>query len=545
MDPLFAAGSALVVSLAVIPIMIRLAPMLRLIDEPNARKVHVRPIPRVGGWGICIGTLTAILLWLPIKILAASFIIGASILLLAGAADDIFELQGNTKLLLQLVAVIPVVIFADLGVDILPLVEDIHLPSAPGLALAALGLVVCINATNTSDGLDGLAAGSTLLSLFGVLFLAFTAEVHEVLIMAAAALGGLIGFLRYNTHPAIIFMGDLGSQFLGFALGFLALALMRSDVSTISPWALLLVIGLPIADIVVVAARRLIARKPLFKADKTHIHHRFMGLGFSHTQSVVAFYALQGSFIFFGVALRNSEAWKIALVYALHVAAIYGFLHLAEASLEEVRGKWLEANGQPQIGGEPRQMLLWVPRLVVETVLPLVLITGAAISTEVTRDFGILGALLLTIVAVRQFSPRLRSTSATRVPVFLVASAVLYVYTNNRPFISTVSWIAEIACMVLLASMALAAVRFSPKRRKEEFRTTAMDSLLIVFAILAIIAFRFTPSAFNPYYLIYLPVVLYTCELLMIERRRRTSWFPPAPAFSAAILAVRGLFTGI
>jgi hypothetical protein len=125
--------------------------------------------------------------------------------------------------------------------------------------------------------------------------------------------------------------------------------------------------------------------------------------------------------------------------------------------------------------------------------------------------------------------------------VFLVATAALYVYTNYRPFESGVSRLAETAIMGALAFMAFVAVRYSPKRRKAEFRVTALDYLLVVFAILTVMALRKTPSAINPYFLVYLPVVLYCCELLMVERRQRTNWLPTAAAVATAILAVRGL----
>jgi hypothetical protein len=128
--------------------------------------------------------------------------------------------------------------------------------------------------------------------------------------------------------------------------------------------------------------------------------------------------------------------------------------------------------------------------------------------------------------------------------VFLAASAVLYLYTDNRPYVSTLSWSTEFIVIAVLAIMAFIAVKFSPKRRKEEFRTTAMDYLVVVFAILAIVALRTIPSAFNPTFLIYLPVILYACELLMIERRQRRNWLPPAAMAAAAVLAVRGLFVG-
>ena len=460
MDSLFAAGTALVVSLAVIPLMTRLAPRLRLLDEPNARKVHAQPIPRVGGWGIAVGTLLAILLWLPLGPLSLAFVYGGAILSAAGAADDIHELPGYLKLTLQLVAVVPLVVLGDLAVDILPLGVEVQLPYAVAAILTIAGLITCINATNTSDGLDGLAAGATLLSLFGLLYIAYVAEANQIMVMIAAALGGLIGFLRYNTHPAIIFMGDLGSQFLGLAVGFLGIALIKSNTGYVSPFALLLVLGLPLADIVVVAVRRIVSRAKLFEADKSHIHHRFLDLGLTHGESVVLFYMLQGSFVLFGITLQSSNTWKVLLVYALHFAIIYGSLSYVEAQVRK------HSSERTDIGEEatPQQALLFVPRVALETVMPLLLVTGVALATSVPMDFGILGAALLVLLVARLLVPKLRSTSSTRIMVFLLATAVLYLFTNHRPFDSTLASATELLTIAAMGLMAFAAVKFSPKR---------------------------------------------------------------------------------
>lgn len=541
MTPLFAAVTAMVVSLTLIPLMIRLAPRLHLLDQPNARKVHVEPIPRVGGWGISVGALAAILLWSPLDSLSGAFVFGSLVLTIGGAADDMRELPGNLKLLIQFLAVVPVVLFTGLAVDVVPFVSDIHLPHALAVIVTVAGLTVCINATNTSDGLDGLAAGATLLSLFGLLYVAYTSGADQIMLMTAAALGGLVGFLRYNTHPAKIFMGDLGSQFLGFSVGFLGIALLHSDPDAFSPYALLLVLGLPIADIAVVAIQRLIARTSLFRADKSHIHHRFLDLGLSHAQSVVVFYTLQGSFVFFGVALRESDPWAILLVYAIHIAGIYGLLFFAERSIGTIKVPAPDDTVATTTSVLPQKAVLSVPRVTLEILVPLVLIAGAVLATRIPVDFGILGALLLLVLVARLFSPRLQGTSATRIVVFLLATAVVYLFTNYRPFDSTLAWLTEVLLIVTMAIMAFIAVKFSPKRRKEEFRTNATDHLVAVFAILAIIALRTIPSMFNPYFLFYLPVVLYSCELLVIERRQRTNWLPPATLVAAAILAIRGL----
>lgn len=544
MDPLFTTATALTISLAIIPLMIRLAPQLRLLDHPNARKVHAQPTPRIGGWGISIGALAAVTIWQPLGAVPVGFLIGGAILLVAGVADDAFDLPGRIKLLLQVLTAIPVVIFANLAVDVLPLVHEINLPFAVGMPLSVLALITCINATNTSDGLDGLAAGATLLSLLGILYLAFVTDSQQVLLMTAAALGGLVGFLRYNTFPAMIFMGDLGSQFLGFAVGFLSLALLQSGADTVSPWAMLLVVGLPVADIAVVAVRRLVANVSIFKADKTHIHHRLLTVGFSHTQSVIAFYTAQASFVFFGVAMQNSEVWQIMLVYLLHLVIIYGFLYVAEAMTAEGTVKLPRAEDYVGESPEARIALLWAPRLVLETMVPLALVICAAVASRVSFDFAVLGAFLLVFMLLRLLITRLQSTAATRIPVYLTATAVLYLYTNNRPFDNGLTWLTESTVITILAAMSFVAVRFSPKRRKEEFRTTAMDYLLVVFAIMAIVALRTIPSAFNPYFLLYLPIFLYSCEFLLIERRQRINWLPPAAMVAAGIMTVRGLLAG-
>lgn len=538
MDSLFATVTALVVSLAVIPVMIRLAPALHLLDQPNARKVHLSPIPRVGGWGMTLGALFSILLWLPLGATSLAFILGALILLVAGAIDDSRDLPARTKLLMQIMAALPAVLYAGLVVDSLPLLGgELHLPAALAMILTVVGLVACINATNTSDGLDGLAAGETLLSLAGILYLAAATGSAEQLLITAAAVGGLAGFLRYNTHPAAIFMGDSGSQFLGFVVGFLGLALVQPEFAGLTPWTLLLLVGLPVADLAVVAARRLLSGVSCFRADRTHIHHRLLDLGFPHQQSVILIYAIQASLVFFAIALHSSEAWKILLVYGLHLAVIYGFLTLAEGSFRERRRLRRGRSGRRHAG----PLLVWAPRVVLETLIPLVLIICAALATSVPADVGLLAALLVVPLLAWLFRQKAPPSFIARIPVFMIAAAVLYLYTDNRPFISPVSRITEIAGIGAVAAATALTLRFSPKRRRREFHTTAMDYLVVMVVLIAFFALQGMTLFFNAYFLIYLPIVLYGCEIITVERRERWNWLPLATLAAASILVLRGL----
>jgi len=543
MDSLFATVTALVVSVAITPLMIRLAPSLRMLDQPNARKVHLAPIPRVGGWGITLGALISILLWLPVDPLTVAYCVGAMILLLGGALDDSWDLPPKIKLLLQIMAAAPVALHAGLLIDTLPLFVglDLNLPMALAVPLTLFSLVACINATNTSDGLDGLAAGVTLLSFAGILYLAYLLENTSLLLITAAATGGLAGFLRFNTHPAAIFMGDSGSQFLGFTVGFLGLALLQPKDGGLQALSLLLLVGLPLADLVVVASRRVLRGVSPFRADKTHIHHRFLDLGITHNQSVILIYIIQASFVFFAVALRGSSDWKILLVFGLHLAVIYGFLNLAEGLLKARLGASRKSRAKDASSFKP--LLVWAPRLVLEMLVPLVMILCAALATQVPTDFGVLAAVLLLPLAYRLLRPTTTHNLLSRVPVFVLTAAAIYLYTDSRPFISTVSRATEIGGLVAVALFTAMALRFSPMRRQEEFHVTGMDYLLMIVALLTFLALQNAPLFFNPYFLIYLPIMLYGCEIIMVERRERRDWLLLATLVTALVLALRGLLS--
>ncbi len=540
MQSLFATVTALLVSLGLTPVMIRLAPTLRMLDEPGPRKVHLRPVPRVGGWGITLGAMVAIFFWMPAEPASLAFLAGAAILLFGGAWDDHNNLPAPAKLAIQLVAATLAVGYAGFSMDAIPLFGDIALHPMLALPLTVLGLATCVNASNTSDGLDGLAAGITLLSLLGMLYLAYALGIPGVLLMAAAAVGGLAGFLRYNTHPATIFMGDAGSQFLGFAVGFLGLALVHARPEDVTPWALLLLVGLPTADLAVVTIRRLLHRRHPFQPDKTHIHHRLLVLGFSHPQSVIAIYLLQASFVFFGVALYSSRPWKILLAYGLHLALIYGFLVLAEQALEH-RSRSTAPPGNDSRSRAVRPLLVWAPRVALETMVPLTLVTFAALATSVPRDFALLAGGSAALLCLRLLRSGAPASFMERVPVFMIVAAVLYLYTEHPPFGSGVAQATETVGIIAIGLMAVMAVRYSPRRRRREFRTTALDVLLIILVLLTFVAVQSTPLQFNPLFLLYAPILLYGSELLLVERRDRREWLMTAVAVSATILLLRGL----
>ena len=211
---------AIAVSMLVIPMAWRLAPRLGMVDQPDARKVHVTPVPRVGGWGITLGALVPLLLLEHLDPLFQSFVIGAGILFAFGAWDDAKQISHWPKFLGQGLATAAVVFYGGLYVTRLPFIDgDVFSPLA-GQLFTMVAMIGVINAINHSDGLDGLAGGETLLSMVVIAFMGYLADSPMVVDIALATIGGIAGFLRYNTHPARVFMGDAGSQFLGFSLSF-------------------------------------------------------------------------------------------------------------------------------------------------------------------------------------------------------------------------------------------------------------------------------------------------------------------------------------
>ncbi|MGI9301481.1 MAG: glycosyltransferase family 4 protein, partial [Gammaproteobacteria bacterium] len=252
MNPVLVLFASMLICMLVIPLMHRLAPYLRMLDEPGERKVHQQPIARVGGFGIVLGAAAPLLLWLTTHPALVWFLFGAAVLLVFGAVDDRYNISHYYKFIGQLIAVVPLVTLGDVYIDRLPLLAGVEVAPWIGQALTVFAIVGMINAMNHSDGLDGLAGGEALLSLIAMCFLAYaflgsvgptpiagmdSAVVTGVvaLVLGTAAIGGVLGFLRYNTHPARVFMGDTGSQFLGFSVGFIAVLMVTRVDRDLSP----------------------------------------------------------------------------------------------------------------------------------------------------------------------------------------------------------------------------------------------------------------------------------------------------------------------
>jgi UDP-GlcNAc:undecaprenyl-phosphate GlcNAc-1-phosphate transferase len=307
---------ALVVSLAVTPIVRLLAQRMGLLDQPDAeRKIHQFPVPRLGGLAIAIAFAVAIAfaavatqdlnesgILRPNR--APAILAGATLLLVVGVIDDLRGMRAMVKLFWQVAAA--VLAFA-LGLSI----EQFQMPWGTvdlgplALPLTVAWIVVVINAINLIDGLDGLATGVVLTALGAFALLSASDGVDPTLPIIAAAGGAAIGFLAYNLHPASIIMGDTGSMFLGFVVAAVAISLTQDGAIPQSPIVPIVALAIPLADTAWAVVRRTARGEPFFVADRGHIHHQLLRAGFTQRDAMLMLTAISAGLAVIAVLLGN------------------------------------------------------------------------------------------------------------------------------------------------------------------------------------------------------------------------------------------------
>ena len=321
--------TSIIITVTIMPCFRALAVKLHALDRPDHRKVHSHTMPRCGGMAMALGMLVPIMLWAPKTQFVNGLLIGASIILFFGVADDIKNLSPGVKLLGQVMAALVITLvggikISDLG-GFLP--TGTILPDWVAIPLTIFVIVGVTNAINLSDGLDGLAGGITLLIFVCIGYLGLN-EKDWLMVMIAIAVGGsVLGFLKFNSYPAQLFMGDAGSQLLGFVAVVLSIKLAQqsTNISVILP---LIFIGLPILDTLTVMIKRLGEGRSPFSADRNHFHHQLMGIGLSHAEAVLTIYLTQALLILYAIACHGSNDWMLLANYLLFASIVLGAFHI-------------------------------------------------------------------------------------------------------------------------------------------------------------------------------------------------------------------------
>ncbi|NLM51737.1 MAG: undecaprenyl/decaprenyl-phosphate alpha-N-acetylglucosaminyl 1-phosphate transferase [Firmicutes bacterium] len=292
---LFVFAVALLLALILTPFVIRLAYRIGAVDVPNRRKVHNRIMPRLGGVAVYLGFVAAmaVIVNLTYDRQILGMLLGGTVVLLLGVVDDIKGLPPLWKLAGQvLAAAIPVYFGIRVNFIHNPFDGYFHL-GWMSIPVTMLWIVGITNAINLIDGLDGLASGVSFIALMIFSFMAMKVNQNLLISLLSVALAGaVLGFLRYNFHPAKIFLGDSGSMFLGFTIAVMAVMGLLKSVTLYTFITPILILGVPIFDTFFAILRRYKNNQPIFAADKAHLHHRLLNLGFSHRRAVLAIYCL-------------------------------------------------------------------------------------------------------------------------------------------------------------------------------------------------------------------------------------------------------------
>ncbi len=290
--------TAFLFSLAVTPLIKKVAFRLGAIDRPDSRKVHSRVMPRLGGLSVYLAFTLTVLAIEPLSKELLGLLVGGTIIMLLGMIDDIRSIPPRVKLLGQVAAAGVLVAF---GVK----VAFITNPFGPmiwlnwhgidfGILVTILWIVGITNAVNLVDGLDGLAAGLSAIAAMTIAVIAWYEGEMMIVLPAVVLSASTIGFLKYNFHPARIFMGDSGSLFLGYMLAGMSVIGLTKGAAVFSVFVPVLILGIPIFDTLFAIVRRYINNQPIFEADKEHLHHRLLAIGLSHRQTVVVIYGVSG-----------------------------------------------------------------------------------------------------------------------------------------------------------------------------------------------------------------------------------------------------------
>jgi UDP-GlcNAc:undecaprenyl-phosphate GlcNAc-1-phosphate transferase len=511
-----------------------------MLDQPGERKVHQFPIPKVGGIGFGVGALASIIWWAPKEGSTIALLLGGAIILGFGLWDDRVNLNYRIKLLGQILAACAVVIVGGIRFESIPFLPTADLPLWIGIPVTVFFLVAASNAVNLSDGLDGLAGGLSFLTLCGIGYLAYLSDNQTVLLLTVPFLGGLLGFLRYNTYPARIFMGDSGSQLLGLIMGVLAILLTDSTRGPYSPALSLFLLGLPFLDTLGVAGQRLAEGHSPFTGDRKHFHHKLMNAGLSHYEAVTVIYTIQAGMVGLAFLLQ----WRSDTL----IVPLYLILACTVLALFIAAGQGLVANPIPQTIRVRSNKCLsnirngpWLSNLPIRflaVVVPLFLIASVFLPASIPDDVRYISiALFAAVLFGLTILPKLA-------PYFVRGG--LYIGSTFLLYASDASWMTATAPIPMtyhvlfgiLAIMVLLCMRFD---RQNRFQTTPLDYLIVCLAVI----FPFLPEVSTDIsslglFAAKLIVLFLSFELLMQEFSNRMKQLGLVSLWVLLGLAVRG-----
>ena len=531
---------ALAVTTALLPILIRFAAPLGFVDRPDARKVHAKIVPRIGGVAMVAGVIASTLFGVEANAEIVALLTGVAVLSLFGALDDRFDLDYKLKFIGQILAASLVVLYGDVLIERIPFFDG-ALSHAIAVPLTILVLLATINAINLSDGLDGLAGGVSLLSLGTIALLAHSSAAGQILMVTLAVIGSVFGFLRFNTYPAVVFMGDTGSQFLGFAAGVLTIQLTQSAAPSLSSVLPFMLLGLPIIDTLMVMVQRVSKGASPFRADRNHIHHKLLELNFDHYEAVFIIYVIQASFVALGFALRFQWDTLVLITYVAVSALVLTVFRWALWSKWRYRTT-TNANHRPALTNYFQQ-LRSSGRLEGAALIYLVLTIIAYVSfavgysAKIPRDLGLLAAAMAGIQLILLFVLKSGPLIAVeRIGLYVTIGVSIYLMQNAAP-IPAFGGKMEQIIFISMVIAGMIAIRYTTQPTRFQFTPLDFLMLLIVLVLPRVLELQTNSSSSWQLGIAKLVVLFYAIEMLV---NRLVSWRRGLRLVQVALLAFGG-----
>ncbi|MHB8481556.1 MAG: glycosyltransferase family 4 protein [Nitrospiria bacterium] len=511
--------SSLFVSMVLIPPLIKSAGRFQIIDQPGGRKLHPVPVARVGGIAFAIAAMISILIWNPKDPMVVSYLIGSLIILICGVWDDWVTLDFKIKFLAQTAAALVVVLFGHVRLNTFPFMDGIVLPDWLAIPFTIIALLGITNAINLSDGLDGLAGGLCLLSFGGLSYLAYLGKDPSVLGMVISVLGGVFGFMRFNTYPARVFMGDGGSQFLGFTMGALAFILTDPSRGPYSPTIGLLLVGLPLLDTLCVMIQRVRKGSSPFIADRNHLHHKLLAAGFFHHEAVIIIYSFQIVMVTLACLLRWQDDGTVLIFYGVISLLVFSLFFLMG------RGYLVWRRDRNRSGSlallnriQSSRWLTEAPIQLLELFLPLFVMVIVFVPRKIPFDFGNLSLGLLILSLAGFFIFQKANLFWIRLAFYVGGAFGIYLCEET---LFNAGWPGRLffnLFFILLAGVVVAAIWTN---KGEPFQTTPLDYLIALIVLIVPLVMKLQVGGIALGELVAKMIILFYAYELLLSRFAR------------------------
>lgn len=516
---------ALFITLALVPLFRGLALKLRVVDIPDARKIHQQPMPKTGGLAMAVGALIPIILWGPPNPMLLPLLMSSVVIVAFGFLDDVIDLSFKAKFAAQICAALIVVLYGEVRITSLGtlLPGGFLLPGYISVPLTVTVIVGVTNAINLADGLDGLAGGISLLIFACIGLLAFKCGDMFFALIAASMAGAIFGFLRFNTFPATVFMGDAGSQFLGFLAITLSLSLTQKNIPY-SPLLPLLLLGFPVLDTLSVMLGRIYHGKSPFKADTNHFHHKLLRLGFYHSEAVLIIYIIQTLLVCAAYVFRFYSDWWLLGGFIFFAVLVLLIFYLTS------RYQWKFHRGagffDQLIKGKLRTLkekhcFIKVSFLGLEFLLPLVLLFTCLLPAAVPAWVGYVASIIFAGLLLSRFLLKKILAMVMRLSIYVMTPVLIFLGAQQQnDFLCAATALLPKIQVIIYGVMAFFAILVVRLSRRSGYKSTPLD-FLILFTALVIPNFSAQGLGMQHMGMVTSQIItlFYSYEVLLVELR--------------------------